>query len=155
MAWCFPKFHDIIHIPLWIILLGWIENFSGQQGEWVHKELLKSLAGCINNHDVFKQYLRFWERAEQLSRARREASLGLGRGSGDSEGSSDSDSCPDSGARSDYARDEATHACELGVRCPLYFMALHRKELHHVPCSKSKWGRKKRRATAAKRVATA
>ena len=126
MAWCFPKFHDIIHIPLWIILLGWIENFSGQQGERGHKELLKSLAGCINNHDVFKQYLRFWERAEQLSRARREAS--------------DSDSCPDSGARSDRARDEAMHACELGVRCPLYFMALHRKELHHVPGSKSKWG---------------
>ena len=32
------------------------------------------------------------------------------------------------------------HACELGVRCPLYFIALHRKELHHVPGSKSKWG---------------
>jgi hypothetical protein len=67
MCWNFPKFHDVIHIPLWIILFGWIENFSGQAGERAHGEVLKALAGCINNQHVFKQYLRFWERVEQLS----------------------------------------------------------------------------------------
>ena len=27
------------------------------------------------------------------------------------------------------------HACELGTRCPLFFMALHRSSLHHTPAS--------------------
>lgn len=122
MCWNFPKFHDVIHIPLWIMLLGWIENFCGQSGERAHGELLKSLAGCINNQDVFMQYLRFWERAEQLSRAERQA-----RASGDA------DFIP----THDCKRDEAMHGCELGVRCPLFFMALHRSVLHHRACAVS------------------
>ena len=35
----------------------------------------------------------------------------------------------------DRAREEAMHACELGTRFPLFFMALHRSSLHHTPAS--------------------
>jgi len=122
--WSFQKFHNIQHIPLWIILFGWVENFSGQAGERAHRELLKSLAECVNNHEVFLQYLRYWERVEQLARARREGP------EGNQESDKDSDSEPTSKGAD---REEAMHACELGVRCPLFFMALHRSpaELHH------------------------
>jgi hypothetical protein len=71
------------------------------------------------------QYLRFWERVEQLSRARREAKQAA---------ESDSDeSVSDAEAASKLHADqeESMHACELGIRCPLFFMALHREELHH------------------------
>ena len=49
-GWKFGKFHGVKHLPLWIILFGWIEIFCGQPGERGHKELLKSLkslAGCV------------------------------------------------------------------------------------------------------------
>ena len=86
-TWKFGKFHNVKHVPLWIIFLGWIEIFSGQSGERGHRELLKSLAHCVNNRDVYAQYLRYWERVELLSRARREHH--------DSEGdSSDSEMVP-------------------------------------------------------------
>jgi len=118
--WSFPKFHNVEHIPLWIILFGWVENFSGQAGERAHRELLKSLAGCVNNHEVFLQYLRYWERVEQLARARREA-----------QGNQDTDSLGLGPTSKGEEREEAMHACELGVRCPLLFMARHRSDLHH------------------------
>ena len=121
--WSFPKFHNVEHIPLWIILFGWVENFSGQAGERAHRELLKSLAECVNNHEVFLQYLRYWERVEQLARARRE-------GNQESDSDMDSNSAP---TLKGADREEAMHACELGVRCPLVCMALHRSpvELYH------------------------
>ena len=125
-AWCFPKFHNVVHIPVWIMLFGWIENFSGQHGERSHRELLKSLAHCINNQQVFMQYLRFWERVEQLSRARREA-----KQASDSESDESDLEADDARAKKNADKEEAMHACELGIRCPLFFMALHRKELHH------------------------
>jgi hypothetical protein len=33
------------------------------------------------------------------------------------------------------SRSEAMHGCELGPRCPLFFMALNRKSLHHTAAS--------------------
>ena len=37
--------------------------------------------------------------------------------------------------KEDCAREEAMHACDLGTRCPLFFMALHRSSLHHTAAS--------------------
>ena len=108
-GWKFGKFHGVKHLPLWIILFGWIEIFCGQPGERWHKELLKSLAGCINNRDVFSQYLGYWERVEQLARARREHDE---TGGLDSESSSDESEM----AASKQSKQEAMHACGKDVR---------------------------------------
>lgn len=131
-GWKFGKFHSVKHLPLWIILFGWVEIFSGMTGERGHRELLKSLAGCVNNKDVFGQYLTFWERAEQLARARREHAQHDSE-STDSESDTDLDAV---GSQNDAGAQESMHACELGVRCPLFFMALHRSALHHRPASR-------------------
>ena len=66
------SFMMFCNLPLCIILWGWIENTSGQSGEGAHRELLKALAGCVNNKEVFMQFLRFWEILEQLARAQLE-----------------------------------------------------------------------------------
>ena len=49
--------------------------------------------------------------------------------------SDESDSDDEKVGTEDRAREEAMHACELGTRCPLFFMALHRSSLHHTPAS--------------------
>ena len=126
-AWNFRKFHDILHTSVIIMFFGWLENTSCQSGELAHKILLKALAGNLNNYNVFIQFLRYWERYEQLSRAGREAA-----DAGEADGS---DSDDDKVRKEDRAREEAMHACELGTRCPLFFMALHRTRLHHTPAS--------------------
>ena len=59
-GWKFGKFHGVKHLPLWIILFGWVEIFCGQPGERWHKELLK---------DVFSQYLGYWERVARRLRS--------------------------------------------------------------------------------------
>ena len=139
-GWKFGKFHSVQHLPLWVILFGWIEIFSGMTGERGHRELLKSLAGCVNNRDVFGQYLTFWERAEQLARARREHAQ-CDSESTDSESDPESDTDLDAaGSQNDAAAAESMHACELGVRCPLFFMALDRSALHHRPASRRSRG---------------
>ena len=61
-AWKFGKFHDVVHLPLNIVIWGWIETTSGQSGEKGHVDLLKALVGCINVNDYFETLLRFWER---------------------------------------------------------------------------------------------
>ncbi len=50
-----------------------LETTSCQSGEFAQEILLKSLAGNINNYNVFIQFLRYWERFEQLARAGRVA----------------------------------------------------------------------------------
>jgi len=117
-AWNFGKFHDVLHLPLNIILWGWIETTSGQSGECAHRELLKALAGCVNNKEVFMQFLKFWERFEQLTRA-------------DLEKGSDSEADSDAEEQQQADSSDSMNACELAVRCPLFFMALHRQDLHH------------------------
>ena len=48
-AWKFKKVHNVKHVLLCIIILGWIEIFTGQSGDRGHRELLKALANCVNN----------------------------------------------------------------------------------------------------------
>ena len=111
------------------MFFGWLENTSCQSGELAHKMLLKALAGNLNNYNVFIQFLRYWERYEQLVRSEREADEAGGDDAHDQEESE----MPR--ATEDLARAEAMHACELGTRCPLFFMAMHRSSLHHTPTS--------------------
>ncbi len=81
----------------------------------------------MNNYNVFIQYLRYWERYEQLALAERENDEARGADAHDAEEMR----C----APEDSVRAEAMHACELGTRCPLFFMALHRPSLHHTAAS--------------------
>ena len=39
-AWNFGKFHNVKHVQLWIIVLGWVEICSGQSVARGHMELL-------------------------------------------------------------------------------------------------------------------
>ena len=128
-GWNFRKFHDILHTSVIIMFFGWLENTSCQSGELAHKILLKALAGNLNNYNVFIQFLRYWERYEQLVRSERENDEAGGDDAHDQEESE----MPR--ATEDLARAEAMHACELGTRCPLFFMAMHRSSLHHTPAS--------------------
>ena len=121
-AWSFGKFHDILHLLLNIILCGWIEITSGQSGEGAHRELLKTLAGCVNNKEVFMQFLRFWERLEQWARAQLEE---------ESDSGSDLEAEAHWQQRAEKSDSESTNACENAVRCPLSFMTLHCQHLHH------------------------
>ena len=124
-AWNFRKFHDILHTSVIIMFYGWLENTSCHSGELAHKILLKVLAGNLNNYNIFIQFLRYWERYEQLSCAAREAA--------GADEADESDSNDEEVRKQDRAREDAMHACELGTRCPLFFMALHRSSLHHTP----------------------
>jgi len=139
-TWKFGKFHDVVHLPLNIIIWGWIETTSGQSGEKGHVDLLKALAGCINVNDYFETLLRFWERHEHLARVRRQE--GIVDSGDDSDGSFEGHRESASAARSE----DTMYACELGVRAPLLFMAMHREDLHHRAASCSKDHRKGRQA---------
>ncbi len=119
------------------MFFGWIKKTSCQSGELAHKILLKALAGTLNNINVFFQFLKYWERIEQLLRAERENSEADESVDVDSdnEGVNVNES---SGTKEARSRSEAMHACELGPRCPLFFMALHRSSdssLHHTAAS--------------------
>ena len=132
-GWNFRKFHDIVHTPILIMFFGWIETTSCQSGELAHKILLKALAGNLNNSNIFIQFLKYWERIEQLGRAERENSEAVGAGvDSDNEVAHVEER---SGTEEDRSRSEAMHGCELGPRCPLHFMALHRSSLHHTAAS--------------------
>ena len=136
-GWNFRKFHDIVHTPILIMFFGWIETTSCQSGELAHKILLKALAGNLNNSNFFIQFLRYWERIEQLLRAERENSEAVGKGV-DAGADSDNEVVnvdESSGTNEAQSRTEAMHACELGPRCPLFFMSLHRSSLHHTASS--------------------
>ena len=97
---------------------GWLENTYCQSGERAHKDFLKCLQKIHNNREVFPQFLWYWERAEQLWREKNkndfEAELEV-----DDNEVSEEDKC-----------EESMHSCELGVRCPLFFMAANRHEQH-------------------------
>ncbi len=104
-----------------------LETTSCQSGEFAKKILLKSLAGNIDNCNVFIQFLLYWERIEQLARA------GCVAACDDEDAVEQGEELP--GSTDDSARDEAMHACELGTLCPLFFMALHQSRLHHTAAS--------------------
>ena len=106
-GWKFGKFHAVEHCIVTIIFWGWIETTSCQSGERGHKELLKCLARIHNNREVFQQFLSYWESAEQLAREQN-----------DFEEVENKEVCEEE------AHEEAMHSCELGVRCPLFFMLI-------------------------------
>ncbi len=87
-----------------ILFFRWLENTSCQSGELAHKILLKALAGNLNNFIIFIQFLRYWERYEQLSRAGPEAA--------DSGKAAESDSDDEEVRKNDRASEEAMDACE-------------------------------------------
>ena len=129
-AWNFRKFHDIVHAPIAILFFGWIESTSCQSGELAQKILLKSLGENLNNSNYFTQFLGYWERIEQLMRAERENSEAVGV-----DADSDEEAENAEGTQDPRSRSEAMHGCELGPRCPLFFMALNRSSLHHTAAS--------------------
>ncbi len=106
-AWNFRKFYDIVHASMFIMFSGWLETTSCKSGELAQTNLLKSLAGNINNYNVFIQFLRYWERFEQLARAGRVAA------GDDVDDEGQGEELP--GSSDDRARDEAMHAFELGT----------------------------------------
>ena len=102
-GWKFGKFHAVENCIVTIIFWGWIETTPCQSGERGCKALLKCFAGIHNNRQVFRQFLSYWERAEQLSRAKN-----------DFEEDEINQVCEEE------TREEAMHSCKLGVRCPLF-----------------------------------
>ena len=116
------------------MFFGLLQNTSCQEGELAHKILLTSL-GNLNNYHVFTQFLRYRERYEQLVRAGHEARDGEAAGANvdDEEERGQEQEIP--GSKEDCAREEAMHSCELGTRCPSFFMALHRTRLYHTAAS--------------------
>jgi hypothetical protein len=67
-GWKVGKAHDVLHVAENIALFGWTQNTSGEWGEHSHIELIKSLAGLINNKDIFLQFAKFHERSGMLQR---------------------------------------------------------------------------------------
>ena len=116
-TWKFGKFHAVEHCVITIILWGWLENASCQSGERAHKELLKRLAGIQNNREVFRQFLSYWERFERLSRAQNQDNHDVAELESNEFEVSEEE-----------AREESMHSCELGIRCPLFFMAANRHD---------------------------
>ena len=71
----------------------------------------------------------YWERIEQLMRAERENAEAVGERHGvDADADDEAENAAGSGGTQDArSRSEAMHGCELGPRCPLFFMALNKK----------------------------
>ena len=51
LSWNIDKFHRLEHIPMRILLYGWIENSCCQAGEHMHRFWIKLLRHMVNNHD--------------------------------------------------------------------------------------------------------
>jgi hypothetical protein len=132
-AWNFRMFHDILHTPIMLMFFCWIKTTSCRSGELAHKLLLKALAGNLNNYNVFIQFLRYWERIEQLARAGREHAEAVSERRGADHDDEEPEDCRAAG--DETVRSEAMYACELGTRCPLFYMALNRSSLHFTPAS--------------------
>ena len=119
-GWKLGKCHDVMHVAQIIALFGWSQNTSGDWGEHGHSELLKSLAGLINNKAIFMQFAQWHHKAGLLQRE-----LVL-----------DSDQ-----ALASKADDEQAAACELAVRYPLLHAAIHFKDLQYSKESLGKHGK--------------
>jgi hypothetical protein len=119
------------------MFFGWIETTSCQSGEFAQKYLLKALSENLNNSNYFSQFLGYWERIENLSRAERENSEAVGERNGvDADSDDEAENAEDNGGAQDArSRSDAMHGCELGPRCPLFFMVVNRSSLHHTAAS--------------------
>ena len=65
-GWNFDKAHSILHKVREIIMWGNSDNTSCQSAEHAHIDLIKAVAGCTNNKDVFLCILRFHARRAYL-----------------------------------------------------------------------------------------
>ena len=70
-------------------------------------------------------------------RAERENSEAVGERNGvDADSDDEAENAEDNGGAQDArSRSDAMHGCELGPRCPLFFMAVNRSSLHHTAAS--------------------
>ena len=64
--WNFDKAHIILHKVREIIMWGNSDNTSCQSAEHAHIHLIKSVAACTNNKDVFMCILSFHARQAYL-----------------------------------------------------------------------------------------
>ena len=65
--WNFDKAHSLLHKVREIIMWGNSDNSNCQSAEHAHIDLMKSVAVCTNNKDVFMCILRFHPRRAALS----------------------------------------------------------------------------------------
>ena len=132
-GWKIGKCHDVLHVAQNIALFGWTQNTSGDWGEHGHRELLKCLAGLINNKDIFAQFARWHEKAGLLQRELQ----------AESQSESESDSARPGGlGRQQLGKSQKgdNPACELAVKYPLLHAAVHFKDLQYTIGSKGKNG---------------
>ena len=134
LCWKLGKCHDVLHVAGNIALFGWTHNTSGDWGEHGHQELLKCLAGLINNKDIFLQFARWHEKAGLLQR---ESDL-----HSDSESNSESEPDLDSEpvATGKTRKNHDNPSCELAVKYPLLHAAIHFKDLKYSKGSAGKHG---------------
>ena len=123
-GWNFEKAHSILHKVRDIIMWGNSDNTSCQGPEHAHIDLIKAIAECTNNKDVFMCILRFHARKGYLQHYESILKELEGHPDQTSESSSPQDS---------YARDRkqlGDHnfnvACETGLRYPTLQAMLNR-----------------------------
>ena len=118
-GWKIGKCHDILHVAQTIALFGWTQNTSGEWGEHSHIELINSLAGLINNKDIFLQFARWHERSGMLQRELQVDAVGSDDGF---------DGVSSAGPISKRKKSE-NPPCELAVKYPLLHAAIQFKKL--------------------------
>jgi hypothetical protein len=130
-GWNFEKAHSILHKVREIVMWGNSDNTSCQSAEHAHIDLIKAVASCTNNKDVFMCILRFHARRGYLQHYEtllREL---------DSDGGADADGVDssESGSNDSYARDSSflrdrnfNVACETGIRYPAYETICRREQ---------------------------
>ena len=127
-GWNFEKAHSILHKVREIVMWGNSDNTSCQSAEHAHIDLIKAVASCTNNKDVFMCILRFHARRGYLQHYQtllKELAEEAG-----AEAGADVDPSGDS-----YAHDSSllgdrnfNVACETGIRYPAYETMCRREE---------------------------
>ena len=126
-GWNFEKAHSILHKVRDIVMWGNSDNTSCQGPEHAHIDLIKAIAECTNNKDVFMCILRFHARKGYLQHY--ESILKELEGHPDQPSKS-------SAPQDSYARDSAqlgdhnfNVACETGLRYPTLQAMLNRNAM--------------------------
>ena len=126
-GWNFEKAHSILHKVRDIVMWGNSDNTSCQGPEHAHIDLIKAIAECTNNKDVFMCILRFHARKGYLQHYESILKELEGHPEQPSESSAPQDS---------YARDSAqlgdhnfNVACETGLRYPTLQAMLNRNAM--------------------------
>ena len=142
-GWNFDKAHSILHKVREIIMWGNSDNTNCQSAEHAHIDLIKAVAGCTNNKDVFMCILRFHARRAYLQHYQ----TLLQELKGDTETPGDQ---PESESGSSAAPDAYEHestlfhdrnfnvACETGIRYPTYeVMSQREKQVLRISVSQN------------------